>query len=109
MKFQEIRETIEGTSFPISLEETYVCTSPIIKPKCLTFTLTEKLICPYLQKELNLKSYSALMDRSFKVSKPLNVTNKKDELHNALLADIQHDGPFLHMVFQKMTTKQFLN
>ena len=49
------------------------------------------------------------MDRSFKVSKPLNVTNKKDELHNALLADIQSDGPFLHMVFQKMTTKQFLN
>ena len=29
------------------------------------------------------------MDQSFKVLKPLNVTNKKDELHNALLADIQ--------------------
>ena len=30
------------------------------------------------------------MDRSFKVLKPLNVTNK-DELHNALLANIQSD------------------
>ena len=41
--------------FPISLEETYVCTSQIIKPKFLTFALTEN-ICPYLQKELNLKA-----------------------------------------------------
>ena len=35
------------------------------------------------------------MDRSFKVLKPLNVTNKKDELHNALLADIQSDRDIL--------------
>ena len=39
----EIRKTIEGTSFQISLEETYVCTSQIIKPKFLTFTWTENI------------------------------------------------------------------
>ena len=44
--------------FPISLEETYVCTSQIIKPKFFTFSLTEPLICLYLQKELNLKAYT---------------------------------------------------
>ena len=39
--------------------------------------------------------YSVLMDRSFKVLKPLNVNNKKDELRNALLADIQSNRDIL--------------
>ena len=35
------------------------------------------------------------MDWSFEVLKPLNVTNKKDELQNALLAHIQSDRAIL--------------
>ena len=92
----EIRETIEGTSFQISLEETYVCASQIIKPNVFTFTLTENIDLSVSTEGAESKSlYSVLMDRSFKVVKPLNVTNKNDELHNALLADIQSDRAIL--------------
>ena len=77
-------------------EKKHVCTLQIIKPKFFTFTLTENIDLFYLQKELKSKSLSSvLMDRSFKVLKPLNVTNKKDELHNALLSDIQSDRAIL--------------
>ena len=51
----KIRETIKETTIQIPLEATSVCASQIIKPKFLTFALTEN-ICPYLQKELNLKA-----------------------------------------------------
>ena len=92
----EIRETIKGTSFQISLEETYVCTSQIIKPKFFTSTLTENIDLSVSTEGAESKSlYLVLMDRSFKVLKPLNVTNKKDELHNVLLADIQSDRAIL--------------
>ena len=92
----EIRETIEGTPFQISLVETYVCASQIIKPKFFTFTLTENIDLSVSTEGAESKSlYSVFMDRSFKVLKPLNVTNKKDELHNTLVADIQSDRAIL--------------
>ena len=92
----EIRETIEGTPFQISLEEIYACASQITKPKFFTFTLTENIDLSVSTEGAEPKSlYSVLMDRSFKVLKPLNVTNKKDELHNALLADILSDRGIL--------------
>ena len=92
----EIRDTIEGTPCQICLQETYVCASQIIKPKFFTFTLTENIDLSVSTEGAESKSlYSVLMDQSFKVLKPLNVTNKKDELHNALLTDIQSDRAIL--------------
>ena len=49
------------------------------------------------------------MDRSFKVLKPLNVTNKKDELHNALLSDIQSDRAILVHSFSQNDGNAVLN
>ena len=74
----EIRETIEGTPFQISLEETYVCASQFIEPKFFTFTLIENIDLSVSTEGAESKSlYSVLMDWSFKVLKPLNVANKK--------------------------------
>ena len=49
------------------------------------------------------------MDGSFKFLKPLNVTNKKDELHNTLIADIQSDRVILVHCFSQNDVMQFLN
>ena len=45
----------------------------------------------------------------FQSLNPLNVTNKKYELHNTLLGDIQSDRAILARGFLQMTVMQFLN
>ena len=90
------QEDYRKNPFSNFLKKSYVCASQIIISKFFTFTLTEKINLSISTEGVESKSlYSVLMDPSFKVLKPLNVINKKDELNNTLLADIHSDRAIL--------------
>ena len=105
----KIRETIKEITIQIPLEATYVCASQIIKPKFLTFALTEN-ICPYLQKELNLKAWTLYWRiRISKFKSHWMLLIKRMNYTTPYWLILRTISSFLKMVFDKMMVMQFLN